>query len=78
LVKRINYYPLAVNDDFFLGQEEDDFLLDGYHIRRTSQLRKAEIKEDLCQTINQWNGVADQVHPTDIDISSWKALNLTS
>ena len=68
------YYPLAINDDFFIGQEEDDFQLDGYHIRRTSQLRKAEIKEDLCQTINQWNGVADQVHLIDIDISSWKHI----
>ena len=50
------YYPNAVNDQFILGQEEDDFLLDGYHIRRIKDLVKAEIKDDLCAQINIWNG----------------------
>ena len=37
------YYPNAVNDKFILGQEEDDFLLDGYAIRKISHLKKVEI-----------------------------------
>ena len=35
------YYPNAVNEKFLLGQEENDFLLDGYCIRRISQLKKS-------------------------------------
>ena len=36
------YYPNAVNERLILAQEEDDFQLDGYHIRRISDLKKAE------------------------------------
>ena len=46
------YYPNAVNERFVLGQEENDFELDGYHIRKISDLTKAQIKEDLCERIN--------------------------
>ena len=42
------YYPNAANGKFFVGQEENDFLLDGYHIRRITHIKKAEIKDDLC------------------------------
>ena len=65
------YYPNAVNDTFLLGQEEDDFLLDGYAIRKMSQLRKLEIKNDACHTINTLNGITAQIRRPDVDISSW-------
>ena len=38
------YYPNAVNEMFLLGQEENDFLLDGYCIRKISQLKKWRLK----------------------------------
>ena len=68
------YYPNAVNDKFFLGQEEDDFMLDGYCIRKISQLKKIEIKDDKCQEINKLFGIADQVVDPGIDISSWQSI----
>ena len=68
------YYPLAINEKFVLGQEEDDFILDGYHIRRISHLKKVEVKEDKCQEINQLFGIADQVTDPQIDISSWRDI----
>lgn len=68
------FYPNIVNDKFLLAQEEDDFLLDGYHVRRISHIRKVEIKDDLCPAINEWNGVATQISKPHIDISSWKSL----
>lgn len=68
------YYPNAVNDTFLLGQEEDDFLLDGYAIRKISQLRRLEIKDDACHTINTLNGITAQIRRPDVDISSWQTV----
>ena len=68
------YYPNAVNARLFLGQEEDDFLLDGYHIRRIADVTKAQIKDDLCERINMCNGVADGVVCPGIDITSWRSV----
>lgn len=68
------YYPNAVNDKFFLGQEEDDFLLDGYCIRKISQLKKVEIKDDKCNEINGLLGVTDGIRMPDVDITSWQTI----
>ena len=68
------YYPNAVNEKFLLGQEENDFLLDGYCIRKISQLKKVEIKGDLCNTINQQIGLHQQIKLPPVDISSWKCI----
>lgn len=68
------YYPNAVNDKFLLGQEEDDFALDGYCIRKISQLKKVEIKDDLCNTINKFNGTHEMIRMPPVDISSWKSI----
>ena len=68
------YYPNRVNDRFFLGQEEDDFLLDGYCIRKLSQLKMVELREDKCGEINRLLGVTDQIADPGIDISSWQSI----
>lgn len=68
------YYVNDVNDKLFLGQEENDFQLDGYHIRKISHITKSEIKDDLCGKINEWNGVTDQIRSPDINISSWHSI----
>ena len=68
------YYPNAVNDKFLLGQEEDDFLLDGYSIRKISQLKKVEIRENLCNAINKQIGLHLQVKMPPVDLSDWKHI----
>lgn len=68
------YYPNAVNDKFFLGQEEDDFILDGYCIRKISHLKKVEIKDDKCNEINKMVGTTNQILMPDVDISSWRSI----
>ena len=68
------YYPNAVNDKFLLGQEEDDFLLDGYCIRKISQLKKVEIKNDKCSEINQIIGLTKKLAPPDVDLTSWQTI----
>lgn len=68
------YYPNAVNEKFLLGQEENDFLLDGYCIRKISQLKKVEIKMDKCSEINKIIGVTKQIQMPNVDITSWKSI----
>ena len=68
------YYPNAVNDKFLLGQEEDDFILDGYCIRKISHLKKVEIKDDLCNVINKFNGTHEKIKMPQVDISSWQSI----
>ena len=68
------YYPNAVNDKFLLGQEEDDFILDGYCIRKISHLKKVEIKDDLCNVINKFNGTHEKIKMPPVDISSWQSI----
>lgn len=68
------YYPNAVNDRFMLGQEEEDFLLDGYCIRKISHLKKVEIKDDKCNEINRMIGITNQIVNPGIDISSWQSV----
>ena len=67
-------YPNEVNDKFILGQEEDDFLLDGYFIRKLTHLKKTEIRADNCDQINEMLGITDQVVHPGIDISSWRSI----
>lgn len=71
------YYPHVVNDKFILGQEEDDFILDGYAIRKISHLTKVEIKDDKCNDINKLNGLTLELKNPDIDISSWESIFLS-
>ncbi len=68
------YYPNAVNDKFMVGQEENDFSLDGYCIRKISQLKKVEIKNDKCNQINQYIGLTKQIAMPAVDITSWKTI----
>lgn len=68
------YYPHAVNERFMLGREEDDFSLDGYSIRKLSQLKKVELKNDKCNEINRMLGVTEQLMDPQIDIGSWQSI----
>jgi hypothetical protein len=57
-----------------LGQKENDFVLDGYHIRKLSQLRKIKALpkkyNELCGTV----GLPAQRKDPGIDISSWQSI----
>jgi hypothetical protein len=70
----VYYYPNAMNDKFILGQQEDDFILDGYWIHKISDLKKVEIKNDKCNEINKLNGLTKNVVMPIIDITSWETI----
>lgn len=70
-------FPLKVSENLFLGAVEDDFLLDGYTIRRFRDLTKAEIKDDKCLEIAKAEGLLDKLVVPDVDISDWHTVFVT-
>jgi hypothetical protein len=47
------FYILDCSEKFLFGIEEDDFLLGGFQIRKISDLKKIEVKDDICVSINE-------------------------
>jgi len=68
------YVPLGMNERFFLGAEEDDFLLDGFCIRLFRDVKKAESKNDICLDIIKKEGLLDLLTTPEIDLSSWQTI----
>lgn len=68
------FYVLGVADNLFLCVEEDDFMLDGFQIRKISDLKKLEIDDNLCHKINEENRLLEGVNAPAIDLSTWKSV----
>ena len=68
------YFPLICSDKLFLGAEEDDFILDGYCIRRFKDVTKAQIKNDMCNKILELEGITDNLTAPDVDLENWEAI----
>lgn len=66
-------FPLIMDDSLFLSAEEDDFILDGYTIRRFRDISKAEIKFDKCIEILRKEGVVGSIVMPNINISNWES-----
>ncbi|HEX9062665.1 MAG TPA: hypothetical protein VF941_21045 [Clostridia bacterium] len=68
------YFPLASSDKLFLGAEEDDFIIDGYSIRRYVDMTKVQVKNDMCVKILKSEGITDSIQLPNIDISNWETV----
>ena len=68
------YYPISVTDKFLLAQEEDDFILDGYAIRKISQLKKVSVVNNACQEINKLTGLTNKVVKPAVDLTDWQSI----
>lgn len=66
------YFPIIVGERLFLGAEEDDFILDGYSIRRFRDVVKCEIKDDKCVEIDFAEGLLEHLVTPDVDITNWE------
>lgn len=68
------FFPLAVGRDLFLCAEEDDFLLDGFTIRRIRDVEALEFRDGLYTEIMAAEGWLDQLAVPDVEISDWKRV----
>ena len=69
-----NYFPLKVNENFFLGAIEDDFQLDGFRIWPISKISKAKVRKGKRLDIEISEGIVDQLYTPKVNISGWKQI----
>lgn len=67
-------YVLDYSDKLLFAVEEDDFILDGFQIRKISDLNKIEIIDNVSSKINKEKRLLSNLKKPDIDLSSWKAV----
>lgn len=65
------FYILDYSEKFLFGIEENNFLLDGFQIRKISDLKKIEIKDDLCTKINKDKQILKNATAPSVQLSSW-------
>lgn len=65
------FYILDYSEKFLFGIEENNFLLDGFQIRKISDLKKVEIKNDLSTKINKDRQILKKVPAPSVQLSSW-------
>lgn len=67
------YFPAAVGEQLFLGAEEDDFILDGFCIRRIRDVYEISDRAGVYQKIFEAEGLTRFDAPP-VDISDWHSV----
>lgn len=67
-------FPLLTNDKLFLCVNEDDFIFNGYSIRRFKDVEKAEYQEGKILSIIQAEKIDKRITVPNIDMSYWKTI----
>lgn len=71
------HFPLLTSDKLFLSANEDDFIIDGFSVRRFCDIKKAEVKDDKFLEIIKREGVLDNIKVPEIDITDWYSVFLS-
>ena len=71
------YFPFQASDKLFLGAEEDDFIIDGFSIRRFCDLTKVQIKDDKCIEIIRNEGILNNLSAPEVDLTDWHSVFLS-
>ncbi len=71
------YFPLQMGDRLFLSAKHDDFLIDGFVIRRFCDLKKMKQNNDKRNEIIKSEGILDGVMTPDIDLTDWHSVFLS-
>ena len=60
-----------------IEHNEDDFIIDGFSVRRFCDIKNIEIKNDKCIEIIKCEGVLDNITIPEIDITNWYSTFLS-
>ena len=71
------HFPLIASDKLFLSANEDDFIIDGFSVRRFCDIKKVEIKNDKFVEIIKYEGVIDNIKVPEIDVTDWYSVFLS-
>lgn len=69
-----HHYVGDVNNRFVFGIIEDDFILNGYIIRKLSRINKVLVRNDITEKIGEMLGIKNQINYPSININSWKDI----
>jgi hypothetical protein len=68
------YYPFIIGENYFVGIEEDDFMLDGYEIRPYNVIKNIEYRDGLYSYINEKEGLFDSIIFPEVNLNSWSTI----
>ena len=71
------YFPLQMSDKLFLAAEEDDFIIDGFSVRRFCDLKKIQIKDDKCIEILKKEGIPQNISAPEHNLTDWHSVLLS-
>ena len=71
------WFPFGASQKLFLAAKEDDFIIDGFSIRRICDIRKIEFKDDKCNEILKAEKALDCLSAPKIDLSDWHSAFLS-
>ncbi len=67
-------FPLALSDKLFLAVCEDDFLLDGYTVRRLRDVTVATQNDGGYFRIHRAEGTLNRLYRPPVDVTDWKTV----
>jgi len=73
----LHHFPIKISDRLFLGAKHDDFLLDGFEIRRFCDMTRIRLNDDKRNEILKAEGIVDALTVPDIDLSDWHSVFLS-
>ena len=73
----LHHFLLKMSDRLYLGAKHDDFLLDGFEIRRFCDMTKIKLNDDKRNEILKAEGIVDALITPDIDLSDWHSVFLS-
>ena len=71
------WFPFGASQKLLLAAKEDDFIIDGFSIRRISDIKKVAFKDDKCNEILKAEKVLDSLSAPEIDLSDWHSAFLS-
>ena len=67
-------FPLITNDKLFLCANEEEFILNGFSIRRFKDVDKAEYQDGKILSMIQTEKISERILVPDIDMSDWQTI----
>lgn len=71
------WFPLGAGNKLFLAAKEDDFIINGFSVRRFCDIKKLEFKDDKCSEIIKAEKILDGISSPDIDLLDWHSVFLS-
>ena len=68
------FFPLSVSDELFIGIVDKDFILDGFTVRRISDMTAAERIRGTYLRIHQAEGNVNRISLPPVSLKNWKQV----